>query len=92
MEDFFEIVSGLVIRKNHPAQCGAIEIARPVDHVVPEALSDFVQSRLSRRNKFSGDDIRIDYGDTERGEHVRDGGLAAGDAAGQADFQAGVRS
>ncbi len=56
---------------------------------VPNAAIDCGERRLSRLDDLARDDVRIDHRHAARCEEVRDGGLAARDAAGECDAERG---
>ena len=81
----FEIEARVLIRKYLFAHRGTIETASGVDHILAETISNLVERGLSRLHHVASDDIGVDDGNAKFGETIGDGGLAAGDATGQAD-------
>jgi len=87
VQNGLEIVSRPVIRKDRSTHRRTIEIAVLVDLVAPEASPNVVESGLPGQDQVPGDNIGVNDRSAQLGKHVRDRRLAAGDAAGQADFQ-----
>ncbi len=72
----------------HPfAQRGAIQAAVLLQHLRAEMPADLVEQRRAGRHDFARQQIRVDEGDAQRHEQVRDGALAAGYSAGEPDAE-----
>ncbi len=90
MQDCLEFAPRVIVRKYERAHCGPVEVARRFDHMVAETRPDLIERRLTGRNDLAGDDIGVDNGDAEIGEHAGDRGFPAGNATGQPDAERGV--
>ena len=87
MQYGFEIEARVLIREYDFTHRGTIQTASGVDHALAETISNLVERGLSGLNHIASDDIGVDDGNSKLGKYLGDGGLAAGDATGQADTQ-----
>jgi hypothetical protein len=85
MQDGLQGPPLFLVGEDHLPHCLAVERTVCGDDARAEGLANLTQGRLARRHDFARHDVGVDYGDPEFGKEVSDGGLAAGDAAGQTD-------
>ena len=85
MKDALEFCPFGVVGKDDAPYDRPVQPAMFVDHGVAESSPDSVECRRAGCDHLSCDHIRIDDRDAKFGEKIRDGGFAAGNAAGEAD-------
>ena len=90
MQNGLKIQSGLIVRENGLAHGRTIEVARRIDHRIPEAFANFEKGRLTAGHNLARDHIGIDDRYAALGKQIGDRGFAAGDTAGQANTQRGL--
>lgn len=70
MQERLEIRAGRFIRKYMATQGGTIEMAVVGQHRITEAIADFLERGLARRDDLASDQIGIDDRDAEFREHI----------------------
>ncbi len=83
----FETRARSRVGEDELTQRAAIEAAVGTKISLAESLDDTGEERRSGGRDLACDDVGIDDGHAEGGKQARDGGFAAGDAAGQADAE-----
>lgn len=68
VQDRFESMARILIRKYDLAHFAAAKRAIRIDHGLAKGISDFIEGRLARHYDFTRNDIGIDDGCTEFGE------------------------
>jgi len=75
------------IGEDNGSKFAAIDPARCVDEIGAEGSHDFAVSGLAGFHEFVRYGIGVEHGEAEFAENRRDNTFAAGDAAGEAEFQ-----
>ena len=81
----FQTLALLWISEYALAHRSPVEAAGRIENTGAEFFDQLAERRCSRLDDITCDLVRIDDGNAECREHFGDGGLAAGDAAGQRD-------
>ncbi len=79
------------IAEDDGGEFATINAAGALGEIGAEFAKDFVVSRLAALHQFVGDGIGVEDGEAEFAKHGGNGALAAGDAAGEAEFKHGDR-
>jgi hypothetical protein len=83
VHDRRQSLSGLIIGEDHCSELLPIEGVIGAEHALAEALNDFVPSRLTRPDDFSGQLIRVNDVRPEPAQDRRDSAFARCDSSGQ---------
>ena len=87
MQDRLEPGACSGVAEDDLAQPTSVEPAVGVEYVTAEGLCDSSQRRLAGFDDVAGDEVRVDQRHAVGREQIGDGGLAAGDAAGEGDAE-----
>ena len=83
MQDRLETPARLCIAEDALAQTRSVEPPVRGEHPRAEGVDHGGERRLSRLDHLPRDDVGVDHRDAMSRKKIRDGGLAAGDAAGE---------
>ena len=90
MDDFLQSMPLSIVGKNRLAHGDPVKMTRRIEYVFAKSRLNLIKCRLTGCDHLAGDNVGIDNRNAELREHVGDKGLAAGNAAGQANTKWGV--